>query len=181
MAARDGKLMKMLTGYAASHQHPFNVFVHLLGIPTIMLGVLIPLSWVATGIGGVTVSLAQVVMLGFFLFYLTLDTLFAIAFLVFALILAQLAGYIGAQPLAISGGIAATAFFGGYVAQFIGHAVEKSMPVLIKHPIQANLAAPFFQVVEMFKILGLREELFNEVQRQIEVQRGQQGSEGAPA
>ena len=34
----DGKLMEMLTGYAASHQHPFNIFVHMIGIPTIMLG-----------------------------------------------------------------------------------------------------------------------------------------------
>jgi len=40
--------------------------------------------------------------------------------------------------------------------------------VLVKHPIQANLAAPFFTVVEMFKILGLRDELFNQVQREIE-------------
>ena len=166
--------MEMLTGYAASHQHPFNVFVHMLGIPTIMLGVLIPLTWLGADIGGVTINLAHVAMLGFFLFYLTLDALFAIAFLVFALLVAQLAGYIGAQPIAVSGGIAAAAFFGGYAAQFIGHAVEKSMPVLVKHPIQANLAAPFFTVVEMFKILGLRDELFHEVQRQIEQQRERQ-------
>lgn len=169
--------MDMLTGYAASHQHPFNVFVHMLGIPTIMLGVLIPLTWLGTEIGGVAVNLAHVAMLGFFLFYLTLDAVFAIAFLVFALLVAQFAGYIGAQPLAVSGGIAAAAFFGGYAAQFIGHAVEKSMPVLIKHPIQANLAAPFFTVVEVFKILGLRDELFHEVQRQIELGRDQQAGE----
>ena len=173
--------MEMLTGYAASHQHPFNVFVHMLGIPTIMLGVLIPLTWLGADIGGVTINLAHVAMLGFFLFYLTLDALFAIAFLVFALLVAQLAGYIGAQPIAVSGGIAAAAFFGGYAAQFIGHAVEKSMPVLVKHPIQANLAAPFFTVVEMFKILGLRDELFHEVQRQIEQQRERQAAEASAA
>jgi uncharacterized membrane protein YGL010W len=92
---RSGKLMEMLTGYAASHRHPFNIFVHMIGIPT-------------------------------------------------------------------------AAFFGGYAAQFIGHAVEKSVPVLVRHPIQANLAAPFFTVVEIFKILGLRDELFNQVQREIE-------------
>jgi uncharacterized membrane protein YGL010W len=45
------------------------------------------------------------------------------------------------------------------------------MPVLVKHPVQANLAAPFFTVVEMFKLLGLREDLFNEVQRQIALRR----------
>jgi len=170
----DGKLMEMLTGYAASHQHPFNIFVHMIGIPTIMLGVLIPLTWLATEIGGVTVNLAHLAMIGFFLFYLTLDRLFAIVFLIFALLIAQLAGYIGALPVATSGTIAAVAFFGGYAAQFIGHAVEKSMPVLIKHPVQANLAAPFFTVVEMFKILGLRDSLFHEVQAQIERRQAQE-------
>jgi len=170
----DGKLMEMLTGYAASHQHPFNIFVHMIGIPTIMLGILIPLTWLGTEIGGVTINLAHLAMIGFFLFYLTLDRLFAIVFLVFALLIAQLAGYIGALPLATSGTIAAVAFFGGYAAQFIGHAVEKSMPVLIKHPVQANLAAPFFTVVEMFKILGLRDSLFHEVQAQIEQRQAQE-------
>ena len=42
------------------------------------------------------------------------------------------------------------------------------MPVIVKHPIQANLAAPFFTVVEMFKVLGLRDDLFNAVQLRIE-------------
>lgn len=172
--SRDGKLMDMLTGYAASHQHPFNIFVHMIGIPTIMLGVLIPLSWLNMDVGGFTVSLAHVAMFGFFLFYMTLDKPFAIVFLVFAFLIAQLAGYIAAMPAATAGTIAAVAFFGGYAAQFIGHAIEKSMPVLVKHPIQANLAAPFFTVVEMFKIFGLRDDLFNEVQAQIEQRRAQE-------
>ena len=114
---------------------------------------------------------AHLVVLGFFLFYLTLDALFAVVFLVFALGLTLLASWIAALPVATSGTIAAVLFFGGYVAQFIGHAIEKSMPVLVKHPVQANLAAPFFTVVEMFKLLGLRDELFNEVQRQISLRR----------
>jgi len=165
---RSGKLMEMLTGYAASHRHPFNIFVHMIGIPTIMLGAFVPLTWVGLEIRGVDINLAHVVLFGFFAFYMTLDKVFAIVFLVFAMIVAQLAAYIGALPFATAIGIAAAAFFGGYAAQFIGHAVEKSVPVLVRHPIQANLAAPFFTVVEMFKILGLRDELFNQVQREIE-------------
>ncbi len=163
----DGKLMHMLTAYAAAHQHPFNIFVHMIGIPTIMLGVLIPLTWVSIGSGFTEVSLAHLAILGFFLFYLTLDRLFAVVFLVLALLLTELATYIGAQPLETSGTIAAAAFFGGYAAQFVGHAVERSMPVLVKYPIQANLAAPFFTVVELFKLAGLREDLFNAVQQRI--------------
>ena len=169
----NSKLMEMLTGYAASHQHPFNIFVHMIGIPTIMLGVFIPLTWVGVEISGVTLNLAHVALLGFFIFYLTLDRTFAFVFLIFAFLIAQFAGYLSGQEAISSGAIAAGAFFGGYVAQFIGHAVEKSMPVLVKHPIQANLAAPFFTVVEMFKIIGLRDDLFNAVQQQIAARRQQ--------
>lgn len=167
----DGKLMDMLTGYAASHQHPVNIFVHMIGIPTIMLGVLIPLSWVTIDIKGASFSLAHLVVFGFFLFYLTLDVLFAIVFLVFGFGLTVVASMMAGLSFGTSAAIAAVLFFGGYAAQFIGHAIEKSMPVLVKHPVQANLAAPFFTVVEMFKLLGLRDELFNEVQRQITLRR----------
>lgn len=171
----NGKLMDMLIGYAASHQHPVNIFVHMIGIPTIMLGVLIPLSWVNADPGGVTISLAHLVLVGFFLFYLTLDVLFAAAFLVCGYALVLLAAWIASHSMPVAGTTAAILFLGGYTAQFIGHAIEKSMPVLVKHPIQANLAAPFFTVVELFKILGLRDELFLEVQQQIETRREEQG------
>ena len=171
---KKGKLMAMLTGYAASHQHPFNVFVHLVGIPTIMFGVLIPLSWIGTDIRGFSFNLAHVVIFGFFLFYLTLDVLFAIVFLAFAMLVAYLAGIVAAMPFGVSATVAAAAFFGGYAAQFIGHAVERSVPVLVKHPLQANLAAPFFQIVEIFKLLGLRDSLFSEIQRQVEAERAGQ-------
>ena len=167
----DSKLMDMLTGYAASHQHPVNIAVHMIGIPTIMLGVLIPLSWMNISVSEFSFTPAHIVVIGFFLFYLTLDVLFAVVFLIFGIALTALAAWIAALPMAVSGAVAAVAFFGGYTAQFVGHAIEKSMPVLVKHPVQANLAAPFFTVVEMFKILGLRDELFNEVQKQIGARR----------
>ena len=172
----DNKLMDMLTGYAAAHQHPFNIFVHLIGIPTIMLGILIPLTWASIGVVGIELNAAHVVMLAFFSFYMTLDKPFAFVFLAFTAALTALAGWIGDMPMATSGGIAALCFFGGYIAQFVGHAVEKSMPVLIKHPIQANLAAPFFTVVEIFKILGLRDELFDAVQAELVARRGSEAS-----
>lgn len=167
----ENKLMEMLTGYAAAHQHPFNIVVHLIGIPTIMLGALIPLTWVGFGEGPWAPNLAYVLIFAFFLFYLTLDRVFAFVFLLGALALSVLAAKLGALPLAQSATIAAVAFFGGYALQFVGHAVEKSMPVLVKHPIQANLAAPFFTVVELFKLLGLRRALFDAVQVEIAARR----------
>jgi uncharacterized membrane protein YGL010W len=172
----DSKLMDMLTGYASAHQHPFNVAVHLIGIPTIMLGVFIALSWLSIDVAGVTVNGAHIATLILVVFYMTLDVTFGVVFLLIAVPIAYFATVIGAEPLATSGTVAAIAFFGGYAAQFVGHAVEKSVPVVLKHPVQANLAAPFFTVVEVFKILGLRDDLFNEVQQRISDLRKQQAA-----
>ena len=173
---KTSRLMDMLTGYASAHQHPFNVAVHMIGIPTIMLGVFIVLSWLEVGFRGFIVNGAWIATLVLFVFYLTLDVTFSLAFLLIAAPVAWFATVIGAQPLATSGTVAAITFFGGYAAQFVGHAVEKSVPVVLKHPVQANLAAPFFTVVEIFKILGLRDDLFNEVQRRIAEMRQQQAA-----
>lgn len=170
------KLMDMLTGYASAHQHPFNIAVHLVGIPVIMFGVFIPLSWVGFDLAGMTINLAHIAAFGMFVFYLMLDRIFGIVFLLYAVPIAWLATRIGTEPLAISGTVAAAAFFGGYLAQFAGHAVEKSVPVILKHPVQANFAAPFFIVVEIFSLLGLRDELFREVQRRIEELRTEQAA-----
>ncbi len=157
----------MLVGYASAHRHPMNVAVHLIGIPTIMLGIFIPMTWLSIDLVGIKMNLAHLTLIAMFIFYLTLDWIFAVVFLIFAIAVAELAAYLGGYPQSTSLIIAAAAFFGGYIAQFIGHAIEKSMPVLLKHPVQANLAAPFFTIVEVFNLLGLREALFTEVQERI--------------
>lgn len=166
----------MLVGYASAHQHPVNVAVHLIGIPVIMLGIFIPMTWLTIGIDGFAFNLALFTVFAMFFFYLTLDWIFAVVFLIFAIVVAELAAFLGSFPQSTSLMIAAAAFFGGYIAQFIGHAIEKSMPVLLKHPIQANLAAPFFTIVEVFNLLGLREALFTEVQQRIVELRNQQSA-----
>lgn len=171
----NNKLMDMLTGYAASHQHPFNIFVHMIGIPTIMLGVLIPLTWFKIEVDFepplIAFMPAHLLVLGFFAFYLTLDAIFAFVFLVLSLGLTIFARWIVDLDSVDSLYVALACFFGGYALQFVGHAVEKSMPVLVKHPIQASLAAPFFTVVEGFKLLGLRSGLFDQVQAEIRARR----------
>ena len=83
--------MDMLTGYTAAHRNPINVAVHMVGIPTIMLGVFIPLSWGAIEIDYVRITLAEIALLGFFLLYKTLDRIFAVTFLVFGYLISILA------------------------------------------------------------------------------------------
>ena len=164
----------MLVGYASAHQHPVNIAVHLVGIPVIMLGVFIPMTWLSIEIINFKLNLAQIILIAMFVFYMSLDWIFAVVFLVLGAAVTVLAAKLGSYPQSTALTIAAAAFFGGYIAQFIGHAIERSMPVLLKHPIQANLAAPFFTIVEVFKLLGLREGLFIDVQKRIAELRDQQ-------
>lgn len=163
----DSKLMDILVGYASAHQHPVNIAVHLVGIPVIMLGIFVPMSWLSIELNGIKLNLAQITVITMFIFYMTLDRICAIVFLVFAAAVALLADKLASLPQPTAWMIAAAAFFGGYAAQFIGHAIEKSMPVLVRRPVQANLAAPFFAIVEIFKLPGLREALFDDVQKRI--------------
>jgi len=172
----DSKLMDMLTGYAAAHQHPINIAVHLIGIPTIMLGIFIPMTWLSVEAIGIKLNIAQITVIAMFVFYLTFDWIFAVVFLVLGAAIEFLASTLGSYPQSTALIIAAAAFFGGYAAQFIGHAIEKSMPILLKHPIQANLAAPFFTIVELFKLLGLRVALFTKVQNRIADLRDEQAN-----
>lgn len=165
---RDSRLLDMLTGYAASHRHPVNVTVHMIGIPSIMFGALIALSWFTIGVNEYSINFAWLLVFAFSLFYATLDFLFAIVFLAVAAIMTWIATLVGDLPFSVAATIAGVLFVGGYLAQFIGHAIEKSPPVLLRHPIQAQLAAPFFTIVEAFRMLGLRDTLFNEVERRID-------------
>ena len=161
---KNEKLMDMLTEYAVSHQNPLNIGIHFIGIPVIMLGVFIPLSWITIETSNLLINGAYITVLALFLFYSTLDKIFSLAFLCYGLPIAWLSTQIGYQPLSTSLVIAISSFFGGYIGQFIGHGIEKSMPVVLKHPIQANLAAPFFIVVEIFNFVGMRKSLFQEIQ-----------------
>ena len=94
----DSRLMDMLVGYASAHQHPINIAVHLIGIPVIMLGIFIPMTWLTVDIDGFALNLAQITILAMFIFYLTLDWIFAVVFLVFAIAVAALASILGSYP-----------------------------------------------------------------------------------
>ena len=102
MSAAQSKLMDMLSGYAAAHQHPVNIAVHLVGIPVIMLGVFIVLAGVTVQVDNFAFNLAQVAVVGLFLFYLTLDRVFALVFLLGGYLVAMLAG----NALCLLGGAA---------------------------------------------------------------------------
>lgn len=162
------KWLDMLAGYASHHQNTTNAVMHIIGVPIIMLGVLIPSTWVGIEFAGINVNLALALYVGLSAFYLSLDKACAAFFMVYAGAVLYFANVIGStMETSQAWIISAATFFGGYIFQFIGHGIEGKAPALMKHPIQSQIAAPLFIVVELFKFMGLREEMFNAMQARI--------------
>lgn len=114
--------------YAAFHRTPGNQACHYLGIPLIVLSILSLMSQVTLGtLGGYTVNLAMVVLALLTAYYLTLDTVLAVAMLFVAAVLIAFGRQI---PVSWAVGL----FVLGWVFQFIGHyAYEKKSPAFYKN------------------------------------------------
>jgi uncharacterized membrane protein YGL010W len=159
---------RLLVMYGSSHRHPVNVAIHLLFVPIITGSIFLALMPVALPLGAVKIPLAYVFAGVIFVYYLSLDVRSALALVPIAgglLLLARWAA--GSLPPPWIWGLAATGFIGGYVAQFIGHAVEGRKPALVDNPVRGVLAAPLFMGVEISRMLGLRRELFDKVHEEI--------------
>lgn len=155
---------RLLVMYGSSHRHPVNVIIHLLFVPIIIGSIFLALMSVAIPLGATKLPLAYVFAAITFLYYLSLDVRSALALVPIAGGLLLLARWASATlPSPWLWGIAAAGFFGGYIAQFIGHAVEGRKPALVDHPVRGVLAAPLFMGVEVSRMLGLRRALFDKV------------------
>jgi uncharacterized membrane protein YGL010W len=159
---------RLLVMYGSCHRHPVNVAIHLLFVPVITGSIFLALMPIALPLGGTQIPLAYVFAGVTFVYYLSLDVRSALALLPIAGALLFVTRWASASlPRPWLWGIAALGFFGGYIAQFIGHAVEGRKPALVDHPIRGVLAAPLFMGVEVSRMLGLRRELFDKVHEEI--------------
>lgn len=163
------KWLDMLAGYGSHHQNTTNAIMHIIGVPFIMLGVLIPLTWLGIDVMGWNVSVALLVYIALGTFYFSLDKACAVLFLVYAGVVLYGANFISADfPSSQAWMISGASFFGGYIFQFIGHGIEGKAPALMKHPVQSQVAAPLFIVVELFKLMGVKEDMFDAMQARIQ-------------
>jgi len=114
--------------YAAFHGTPGNRACHYIGIPLIVVGLFgllgaIPMATV----GGFTVTVADVALLGATVYYLTLDAALAALMLAAFVVLDLLGRQI---PVAL----AAALFLVGWIFQFVGHYVyEKRAPAFYRN------------------------------------------------
>jgi uncharacterized membrane protein YGL010W len=114
--------------YSSFHRTPGNKACHYIGIPLIMLSLLALLARVPLfGIGGFTVTAAEVLVVAATVYYLTLDMALAVMMLVVSALMAA-AGRVLPVPLSIA------LFVLGWVFQFVGHYVyEKRSPAFYRN------------------------------------------------
>lgn len=114
--------------YAAFHRTAGNKACHSFGIPLIVLSSLALLARVPlVGVGGFSFTLAEVLIAGFVLYYLTLDPTLA------AFMLLAYAG-LDAAGRFIPFGPAVAIFVFGWILQGVGHYVyEKNSPAFFKN------------------------------------------------
>lgn len=114
--------------YGAYHRTPGNRACHMLGIPLIVFSLISLLTQVHLFVAGTyTVTLAEVLLIGSLLFYVTLDTELALLMAVVSVVFLLLARGVS-WPVAL-------ALFGvGWVLQYIGHYVyEHKSPAFYRN------------------------------------------------
>jgi len=114
--------------YAAFHGTPGNKACHYVGIPLIVLSLFAMLRLVPLfTVGGLTVSLAEVLLVAATAYYLTLDVTLAALMLALSAASILVGRWI---PL----GLALALFVVGWIFQFVGHYVyEKRSPAFFRN------------------------------------------------
>jgi uncharacterized membrane protein YGL010W len=151
---------RQLTDYVEYHRDPRNCAAHVLGIISLFLAAILPLTlWPVSAFGGET-TLAVVMALPVLIYWLALDAtvglgIVAVAVLLFstaALIVAHVS-LIGVWALAI-----VLAIF-GVASQVVGHKVfERRKPSMADHPSHFLLGPPFV-MAKLLIALGFRDDL----------------------
>jgi uncharacterized membrane protein YGL010W len=156
------RFVKEMAFYSAYHQEKRNVWIHVIGVPTISFTLFLVLSrFHLFSVAGFPISASAVFVVGVLAYYFSLDFLFALTTSVLFGGLFVLAEYL---TRSMAPEMAWTLFGIGQVvgwgSQFYGHFIfEKSRPALFDNLFQALVSAPLFVIADVYFELGYRKDL----------------------
>jgi uncharacterized membrane protein YGL010W len=156
----NGFFRRQLVEYVEYHRDPRNCGMHVLGITTLFLGAVMPLTQVPVELLGLRVNLAMILASPVLLYWLVLDAALGMGLVFAAAVLLTAASFIAAHvsPHAMWA-IFAVLLVVGFAAQAIGHSVfEQRKPSLLDHPVHFLLGPPFV-MAKLFNLFGFRRDL----------------------
>ena len=160
-------LVDHLSQYAAYHRDPRNIVSHFIGIPLIVVAVAVLLSRPEWVIAGFWLSPAVLVALASAWFYLRLELRLGVLMTILLGLCIWLGHVLAQQSTLVwlSSGLAM--FVIGWAIQFVGHHYEGRKPAFVDD-LTGLIVGPLFVVAELAFMLGMRQEL----KEQIEVRAG---------
>ena len=170
-------LEHQMSFYAAYHQDARNKLTHFFGVPAIIVGVMVALSWARVDLGGAPVSAAMVLTVVVLAYHLMLDLPLGLAMIAVFGALLWLAEIIAALPLKEGAAWFLLFFAGGWVVQLVGHVFEGRKPALADNLFQV-FVAPIFLCAEVFFALGYKPALHAGVQKRALQMRAEAGISG---
>ena len=150
---------RQLADYVEYHRDPRNCAMHVIGIASLFLAAILPLTlWPIDALGGVT--LATMMVLPVLIYWLALDAGIGLAIVGMAAALVATAGAIVNNASATGvWTISAVLIAVGVGSQIVGHRVfERRQPALVDNPGHL-LLGPMFVTAKLFIALGFRRDL----------------------
>jgi uncharacterized membrane protein YGL010W len=157
-------LEDQMSFYAAYHQDARNKFSHFIGVPAIVLGVMVALSWLRLDVAGTPISAAMVVTAVILAYYVLLDVPLGVAMMAVLGALLYAAEVVATLPMKEGAAWFFLLFAGGWVIQLVGHIFEGRKPALADNVFQI-FVAPIFLCAEVFFALGYKPSLHAAVQK----------------
>ena len=153
-------LRRQLTDYVEYHRDPTNCALHVVGIVTLFLGAILPLSLWPITVFGLQVNLGVLLALPVLIYWVLLDVPIGLAIAGAAALLLFTAATITSHASAtIVWAISIVSIVIGVAVQIIGHQVfERRQPALVDNPTHL-LLGPVFVMAKLFISLGFRDDL----------------------
>jgi uncharacterized membrane protein YGL010W len=156
-------LEQQMSFYAAYHRDARNKLSHFIGVPMIVFGVMLALSWLRVDLGGVEFSAAMATTAWVLVYYLLLDVALGCVMAVVLGALLYAADATAHLGLAVNAIAFVVAFGGGWVIQLIGHVYEGRKPALVDNLFQV-FVAPIFLAAEAVFAMGMKRGLHDRVE-----------------
>lgn len=151
-------LEQQMSVYLRYHRDGRNKATHFIGVPLIVFAILIPMSWPAVTVAGLTITLAAAFVAVVLVYYFVLDAALALALVPVVGFLLWAADRIAQAGMAFGWEVFTAAFVGGWILQLVGHVFEGRRPALVDNLFQIVIA-PIFLMAELFFALGLKRDV----------------------
>lgn len=151
---------RQMTDYVEYHRDPRNCAAHVVGIVSLFLAAILPLSMCQATILGDHATLASLMVLPVLAYWLMLDLPLGLAIVVAAALLLSTATLMVANmSVPATWTTTAALIVIGVASQVVGHRLfERRQPALVDNPSHL-LLGPMFVMAKLFIALGFRDDL----------------------